>query len=262
MSSDSDAKAPTIRVIHHMARSGGTIICRCLASMTNIVLLSEIHPAGVKFFNPMIQAHKWYGLLTPDDIELAQSGTLDFNASIRLIWTRCLEQNKILLIRDWSHLDYTGVPYVKPDFSSSLVSTLQTDFNLIRFSTVRHPLDQWLSLSKKTVFSQNLGPEKFLHGASRFADEARQTGFIRYEDFTRNCDENLKTLCHALQFRFDPGYSEKWQQYTNITGDVNPGRSGDVIRPLVRQNHHPAVAEKFSRLPHYQHTINTLGYDG
>ena len=39
-----------------MARSGGTIICRCLASMERIVLLSEIHPLGARMFNPLDQA--------------------------------------------------------------------------------------------------------------------------------------------------------------------------------------------------------------
>jgi hypothetical protein len=260
MSSDLNLQSPTIRVIHHMARTGGTIICRCLASMNNIILLSEIHPAGMKVFNPMVQAHKWYGLLTPDDVVLARSGKLDFKSSIRLISDRCQEQNKLLFIRDWSHLDYTGVPFVKPEFSSLLVRELKADFDLVRFSTVRHPLDQWLSLSKKPVF-QNSGPEKFLVGASRFADSAKKTGFIRYEDFTRDCDEGLRTLCKALQVKFDPGYRQKWPQYTNITGDVSPGRSGDVIRPQARQKHDPGEAEKFSKLLHYQQTIKTLGYD-
>ena len=35
---------PTIRIIHHFACSGGTLISRCLSSMPNVFLLSEVHP--------------------------------------------------------------------------------------------------------------------------------------------------------------------------------------------------------------------------
>ena len=37
---------PIIRIIHNLARSGGTPICKCLGCMSDIVLLSEIEPNG------------------------------------------------------------------------------------------------------------------------------------------------------------------------------------------------------------------------
>ena len=44
--SDSNNTKPGIRILHHMARSGGTIISRCLGCMKDVILLSEIHPLG------------------------------------------------------------------------------------------------------------------------------------------------------------------------------------------------------------------------
>ena len=38
------SKLPPIRVVHHWACSGGTIISRSLAQLPNVVLLSEVHP--------------------------------------------------------------------------------------------------------------------------------------------------------------------------------------------------------------------------
>ncbi len=38
---------PNVRILHQMARAGGTIMCKCLASMNGVVLLSEIHPRAV-----------------------------------------------------------------------------------------------------------------------------------------------------------------------------------------------------------------------
>jgi len=260
MLSDAEANKPVVRIIHHMARSGGTIICRCLASMNKVVLLSEIHPKGVSMFNPLVQAHDWYGLLNPDDVELARSGKLDFTAAIQLISNRCEQQGRILVLRDWSHLDYTGLPFTQASYRSLLAEALEPDFELIRYSTVRHPLDQWLSLSSKPVFRDKLGPAKFLRGASRFAESAVTTGFLRYEDFTHDSDHWLQSLCNAMNLEYDPAYGRRWQAYKNITGDILPGRSAGKISSLPRQAVDVGEEQRFTALPHYQQTISRLGY--
>ncbi len=245
-----------------MARTGGTVICRCLASMKNVVLLSEIHPLGTQTFNPVHQAHAWYDLLNSEDLASARSGRLNFLETIELIARRCSEQNKILVLRDWSHLDYTGVPFTQPCYRSLLAERLQATFALVRYSTVRHPLDQWLSVAQQPVFRERLGPARFLRGASRFAEAAVQTGFMRFEDFTHDSDAALQQLCAGLELEFDPGYREKWQAYTHVTGDVLPGRGrGGHIAPLPRQAMDENDKRRFCSLPQYQSIINSLGYD-
>jgi len=89
-------KKPVIHVLHHMARSGGTIISRCLGCMNNIALLSEIHPYGYEnqLINPLAQAHEWFNLLTPEDIEkIKASHPFPFIDAIELIKQRCDERN-------------------------------------------------------------------------------------------------------------------------------------------------------------------------
>ncbi len=244
-----------------MARTGGTVICRCLASMQDVVLLSEIHPLGTQKFNPIAQAQAWYDLLSDEDLESARSGRLSFLEVMQLIAQRCSEHGRILVVRDWSHLDYTGVPFTQPRYRSLLAEKLQPAFSLVRYSTVRHPLDQWLSMAQQAVFQERLGPARFLRGASRFAESARQTGFMRFEDFTRDNDTALRQLCAGLELEFDPGYREKWQAYTRITGDMLPGRSGsDHIAPLPRQAMDATEKRRFCSLPQYVSTINSLGY--
>jgi hypothetical protein len=39
-----------LRMIHNMARSGSTLVCKCLGCMEGVVLLSELHPLATKFF--------------------------------------------------------------------------------------------------------------------------------------------------------------------------------------------------------------------
>ena len=35
---------PKLRIIHHLACSGGTLISKCISALPNVYLLSELHP--------------------------------------------------------------------------------------------------------------------------------------------------------------------------------------------------------------------------
>lgn len=229
--------------------------------MRGVVLLSEVHPLGTRAFNPLIQANAWYGLLSTDDLESARKRDVNFLEAIQLIAQRCAEQGKTLVLRDWSHLDYTGVPFTQPTYRSLLAESLQQSFALVRYASVRHPLDQWLSVRQQGVFHGRLGPARFLRGAGRFAEAAAGMGFVRYEDFTRDSDKTLQQLCAGLALGFDPEYREKWSTYTNITGDVLPGRAGGEIAPLPRQPLTAAEKRSFCSSPQYEAIIKCLGYD-
>ena len=262
MPSEPREHKPVIRVIHHMARTGGTLICRCLASMDNVVLLSEIHPLGLRMFDPLRQAHEWYGLLTEQDIASLRQRPLEFAEAILLLHQRCSEQGKQLVLRDWSHLDYTGVPFVRPAFRSLLAEALLPGFSLLQIATVRHPLDQWISLTRQPVFRDKLPVADFLSGALHFARFAVDCGYIRYEDFTREHDASLVQLCEALELPFDPQYRTRWRDYTNITGDVLPGRAGKDITPLPRQAVGPEEMRRISEQHDYQQILQLLNYPG
>lgn len=258
---DGGSDRPRIRLLHHLARSGGTVISRCLASMDRVVLLSEIHPLGVRMFDPLQQAHRWYGLVSPDDLQRLQGQWIAFADAIGLIARRCVEQGRLLVLRDWSHLDYTGFPYAAPVYRSRLTESLQGDFELVRTATVRHPLDQWISLSTKPAFRGRLDPGSYLEGVERFSEDAVGIGFARYEDFTRAPDDTLREICAALDLPFDAGYRDRWAEYANITGDVMRGRGGTEIRPLPRQPVDSQERRAFCALPAYARILRRLGYD-
>ena len=109
-SEETTSAKPVLRILHQMARSGGTVICRCLGSMRDVVLLSEIHPAGRAYFDPLQQAHEWHGLLTEQDILRARTGQIDFATAIALIDQRARDSGKILLLRDWSAVRVATLP--------------------------------------------------------------------------------------------------------------------------------------------------------
>jgi hypothetical protein len=185
-------------------------------------LLSEIHPLGTAQFNPLVQAQRWYGLLSSQDLAaLRARGRIAFVDAIELIHRRAAEAGQRLVVRDWSHLDFTGVPFVaKPAYRLLTAAALKGRFDLRQACTVRHPLDQWLSLRQLTVVKGKLTLDTYLAGYRRFAEQARAIGFFRYEDFAAQPSAIMKELCRALDVRFDRHFTERWSSYTFVTGDV------------------------------------------
>jgi len=261
MPSDPANQRPRIRLLHQLARSGGTVISRCLASMEGVVLLSEIHPLGTRMFDPLQQAMDWYGLVTAAEIAALKNDRLGFAAVVGLVAQRCEEQGKTLVLRDWNHLDYIGMPYMQPAYRPMLAESLQAEFELVRVATVRHPLDQWLSLTRNPIFATGLGVGKYLKGVRRFAELAAGCGFCRYEDFTADSDAMLQQLCVSLQIPFDPEYRQRWATYTNITGDVLPGRSRPgEIRSLPRQDSGADALRDFTSRGDFRRILQSLHY--
>ncbi|MGI9318498.1 MAG: hypothetical protein ACR2QW_14300, partial [bacterium] len=91
---------PTIRILHNMARSGGTLVSKCLGAMDSVRLFSEIHPKAnhVEYLNLTAQAHRWYGLATAKDVAAQYS----FNEGLRRIHSACESEGVVTVLRDWA----------------------------------------------------------------------------------------------------------------------------------------------------------------
>ncbi|MBI4184614.1 MAG: hypothetical protein HY521_11525 [Proteobacteria bacterium] len=257
-----DARRP-IRLLHHLARTGGKVISRCLASMSEVVLLSEIHPRGANVFNPLQQAFEWFQLVSlPEFVGRPITDDDSFIEAIALIESRAAERGKTLVIRDWTHLDYTGAPYIKaPSHRLLLAEVLSRRFAVIHAATVRHPLDQWLSLQQLRAVARELTVEAYLKGYRAFAERARAIGFIRYEDFAADPDAALTALCERLAVAFDPGYRQRWQEYRFVTGEVEPDRAKGGIASLPRRELDWATLARFHASPDFRAALDLLGYE-
>jgi hypothetical protein len=257
------ATKPVLRLIHHMARSGGTVISRCLGCMSGVVLLSEIHPLGIRQFNPLAQAQRWFGLLSSHDLAgLAARGQIGFADAIELIHRRAAECNQRLVLRDWSHLDFTGVPFVaKPAYRLLLADACAKHFDLRQVCTVRHPLDQWLSLRRLAILQGKLTLPDFLAGYRRFAEIAHGIGFFRYEDFAGEPAPVMRSICKRLDLRFDAGFGQRWREYALVTGDMSGSRAGGEIEQLPRRPVEPALLDEVSANDDYQRSLAILGYE-
>jgi len=264
-----------IAVLYSLARSGGTLVSRCLGSIAGNVLLSEVNPRHA-FFNPLEQALQWFNLISFRDIQdLKDTGKYDYLSSIRLIHRRCNEQGMHLIIRDWTHVDFTPGPYpVKPVLRLSQLETLQTEFDVRHIALTRHPLDTYLSLARLQDYRGRLGIKQYLYGARAYAEAATDIGYMRYEDFCRSPDISLKTICDRLDVNYDPEYRDRFYRYWTITGDsYHPGntitltgepvgeRTSDVIRLPERRPEFYSLLRVLENNSDYLSILETLNYE-
>jgi hypothetical protein len=272
---------PTVAIIHQLARSGGTILSKCIACMQDVVLLSEIHPTGSKLSNQVFgrgggymhhslwQSHFWHQLFEPQELlwvveQAGKADANDFAEHIALIQARCAAAQKHLVIRDWCHIDFLGVPFTS-ELSLQMTTTnaLATFFELKRLFTLRHPLDQWLSTNKGFTesFGVDVDIERYLQGYLPFAIAAAEHGFVRYEDFVAQPAETLITMCDYLGIDYDADWVNQWWKYTKITGDprANTGEQKIAQRPKSRVD--AAILDQFAAVPEYGKILDLLGYE-
>jgi len=251
-----------------MARSGGTLIAKCLGCMDSVILLSEIHPYGSTVHNPLQQAAAWFHLFTEKELVTLARQTFSFIDVIEMIRQRVETSGKQLVIRDWAHLDFTGIPFLdRPSYRLTTTELLNKHYHVIQTATVRHPLDQWISLSKLPMLKEDprLQAKDFTRGYLYFARLAREMGYLRYEDFTRDADSAMQLICNRLELPFDESWTEKWFTYETITGDNTTPSGSRMLRqtkisPLPRQNLNSTTVTEFENNHDYQQCIELLGY--
>lgn len=205
---------PTLRIVQNLARSGGTVICRCLASMEGIALLSEIHPTQRQVFSPTQQAREWYGL----DVPYVE----DFVEAVQLLEERFRARGRTLVIRTWNHVDFMPCQWNQhaPAMRPQLCDQLRGAFDLRRAAITRDPGPMWESLRRFVSDWDMCTHEEFLEGHRRFSQMANSVGRIKYETFCRFPHSTMLRLCRQLGLPYDASFIDKWQAYRNVTGDV------------------------------------------
>ena len=240
-----------------MARTGGTLISRCLGTMSSVAFFSEETARGG--YKVTEQAWKWFDLMSEFEYKsIDLSLQENFVEAVSLIEKRCKDRNLNPVLRDWTHLDYMGVPYGQPTYRLSMAESLQGRFDVIQVATVRHPVDQYLSLSKLPGMEGNLTLELFVKGYLEFARRAVKMPLFRYEDFLQNQMEMMSDICGRLEVDFDDSFQLTWPDYTKITGD-NVKNSGTQVRKKKRQ-HDPTLLEQMSSIEGYDEALELLGY--
>ena len=254
-----------LRLIHQLARSGGTLVNRLLLAQ-GVAVLSEVHPLGWANLDPLAQARDWFGLIGADDLH-GHDG-LPHAEAIALIAEKARRRRQKLAIRDWSHLDFMPIGLgVKPARRSAQAEMLAGRFDVIRAATVRHPLDQWLSLAAMLA-AEGRPPrqaelEHWLDGMAGFAAMAAQIGFVRYEDIAADPATGMEDLCRRLDLAFDAGRLEDWRETTHFSTGGVPGRAAfsPEIERLEPRPATPHLLYRLNRDRRYRSALDLLGYE-
>lgn len=246
-----------IRFLLALDGAGAPLVTQCLGAMSNIVMLSRIHPTGVNRINPIEQAYKWFGLLTDADIERMKSQPdWPYLEIMQMIAERADAKGQTLIIADWSDLDFIGDKPISELSGIFLHPTaLEARLDPTSVALVRHPVDQWIHLKNQ------LGPnapsiEIFLRGYRRFSDCLEGIEIIRFEEFLADPAKVLQTLCGYLDVPFNSDWETGWKDYRFVMGE--PAREKPEDEPLIVLD--DEIMQAFESNPDYAPTIEKLGY--
>lgn len=259
---------PPVRVVHQLARTGGTLVNRCLGSMRGVLVMSEVHPFDPQG-KPVRQAVNWFGLLGRADFDwvrgLAKGDQLAaYGEFMALLAARARARGQCLVLRDWTHLDFLGIPFVAdPPMELRTEKALSGHCRLLQAFIVRHPRDQFVSSKGRPGMAEQLTARRFMAAYGAFARLAAARDFLRYEDLVASPDQALERLCRTLQIPFDPGYRARWRDYDKVTGDnLGPSRGFEMgtIAPLPPRAPAPDLLAALRREPRYHESLRLLGY--
>lgn len=227
-----------IRTIHHLSCTGGTLFTKCLASMSNVLVLNEVDPYSV-----MPAAERGLSAFTPTDIvSLLRQGDSEtpnelfgqvFSASLRAIRDDQAAIGRNVILRDHSHSQF--LTWDKPSARPTLLETVRRDFETHSIITVRDPIDSYISMAKNGWHTQ-FYPPTFAEYCRRyllFLDRHADVPIIKYESLTENPQETIQNACELLDLKFFAGFEDTFQVF-RLSGDSGRG-GGKIQRKETRE---------------------------
>lgn len=198
-------------IVANYARTGGTLLNRILAADDRLVCLSEINSRFTCPTEPNTahtQVRQWYQMDISGSTPLQQ---------IVAVHKQCDEQNKNLVIRDWSFASFVPLKYNNHNAPGTLntIDGLQKHFPLEAIGLVRNPIDVWLSMyhSSKTFHDRSLTYyRQFVEDLLR-----RDIPVIKYEDLTTD----PRKVIGQLYTKIDTIPPATILLSDHVTGDIN-----------------------------------------
>ena len=251
---------PLVRVLHHFACSGGTLISKCISSMPNTYLLSEVHPTthlnlgnNTEFRPTDVISLCRYGRL-PNIDELSRN---ILESSVKRVSEFLSEIGSRLVIREHTHSDYcvgdqeTGY--------SEVVKSLSHSFTIKSVVTVRDPIDSYLSLKNNdwAHFSPN-NFEEYCRRYVTFLDNYDNSQVFKYEAFVENPIEQMKLICEYMELDFVDSFLDFFDTAV-VTGDS--GRKSSNISKRARREVSNEMQEEINKSQSYRTIADRFHYE-
>ena len=251
-----------VRLLHHFAGTGGTLIAKCVAAMPNVQLLSEVNP-----FSTITESPGKPKFAPTDLIRLMRQSTRGVDSRVivdlfldglRVIHRDAGRQGYRLVLRDHAHSHYCSGPDVldQPDLRDMLAS----DFDLRSIVTVRHPLQSWLSLLDHR-WHQHFRPstlDEYCRRYLAFLDDHDGVPVVQYEQFLVQPEQTMQVICGQLELPFSDQFPHLFGAF-RLTGDS--GRASDRIEVREPKPVPAAIAAEAAASLHYAALIERLRYE-
>ncbi len=254
------AKPEPIRMVHHFACTGGALISKCIASMPNTQLLSEVDPLSTTVKpsdKPQFTPTDMIALMRQSTRGVSTELIIDlFLNNLGTIYSELLNYGLRIILRNHVHSLYCRGAII-PE-RPSLLEMIETRFSTKSVVTVRDPIDSFMSLTVNGWV--DFSPPTFNEYCARYAAFIRSykgSPIIRYEDFLNDPPKEMKNICDFLDLPFSPDFIETFSVH-KMTGDS--GRSGDTIEQRPRRSIDATLLREMETSAQYQYVRSMLGY--
>jgi hypothetical protein len=251
---------PVIRVIHHLACSGGTLISKCISAMPNVYLLSEAHP-----FSTLHMGSKEPKFSPCDLVSLARHANIpqmdelaanQFLLSLKSTNNHVSKYGGTLILRDHCHSDFCIDK--NPVQEGAIYSVLKNDFKILSVITIRNPIDCFLSLVKNRW--EHFNPFTFDEYCKRvlsFLAAYPDVNVFKYEEFVDNPMRVLEEICVEIELPYSESFEHIFDLFS-VTG--GSGRKSHDIKQRERMGVLDEIQYDIDNSEHYKIISQMFGY--
>lgn len=224
-----------IPLIYAYPRSGGTLVNRCLGSISGNLVLSEVNPLA-SVVSLAEQANNWLNLLSDEQLEEFVSKS--YPEQIYFLATQAKASNHHLVIRDWTAANFIDDPANDKILTPSLL--LEQDLYLSHYGLIRLPIvivrraaDVYDSINR-TFTHLNRGIECFGETYLTYAQTVCHYPIFHYEQICQDPITQIRLICETLEINYDANFINQFYKFDKCTGDNNLNQSsrGGTLREI------------------------------
>ncbi|WP_218310935.1 sulfotransferase [Alteromonas antoniana] len=256
-----EEEKPTIRLVHHFACTGGTLISKCIASQPNVYLLSEVHPTTKVGWVPNQTTFIPRDIITnlrragiPNESKLSEE---IFEASILQTVRHLEKRGGELVLRAHTHSDYCTTDEV-PEIDT-LSRVLEPRFKLAHLVTIRNPIDSYLSLQRNGwVHFTPANFDEYCRRFLKFISPFNKSQIFKYEDFVSDPESAMRDITSQLELSFSAESLLAFDMFA-LSGDS--GRKASEISPRSRHEVSEELRNEVLSSKHYKKISEMFGYE-
>lgn len=218
-----------LAVFYAFARSGGTLMNRCIGCIPGNLVLSEVNPHA-SVIPPEQQAHEWWNLISDEEVKILRAQT--YIQKLEYLAQKTSERRLNLIVRDWSAVNFLGDLLIQDFLTPSYV--LEQEVYLLHSKLTycsavisRRAEDVYASIiksfvDKKTGNFQFLSAEEFGRRYLQYAKSVSRHRIFHYEDICDEPEAQIKALCECLEIQYNANFLQNFKYFNRCTGDSQP----------------------------------------